>query len=478
MSLTTRGSSYLGKRARLQQGLVSTRAFSISAPRARQRLVILGSGWGGYEVLRGVDKKAYDVTVVSPNNYFNFTPLLASCAVGTLEFRSAIEPVRRYCPQVTAYQAWCDSIDFKAKTLRCMPATPPAPLGTDLVTKENIANELETRVHNKPFNLHYDKLVIAVGAYSQTFNVPGVKEHAHFLKDIKDARVIRARVLECFEQASQPTISDDERRRLLRFCIVGGGPTGVEFAAELHDLLGTDVKRHFPTLAKLARITLLDVAPSILGSFDRGLQDFATKKFNREGIQLLTKHHVERVEAGKLFTKEEGEIPFGMLVWSTGLAPNPLVQAITDVEKNPKNHSLITSNHLNVISKETGIPNPDVFAIGDAAMMKEHPLPATAQVAYQKAKYMTKKLNALSKDQQHLNPFEFRNAGSLAYLGDWQAVYDATEVEHVNTSGAGRTAWLLWRSAYFTRTVSIRNKILVPVYWFMNWIFGRDLSRF
>ena len=143
---------------------------------------------------------------------------------------------------------------------------------------------------------------------SLAFNVPGVKEHAHFLKDISNARAIRSRILECekavqqqisrlnefilgFEQANQPTMSDIERRNLLHFCIVGeaierfvstpalmnfsgGGPTGVEFAAELHDLLNTDIKRHFPGLQNLARISLFDVAPTILGSFDEGLQEY------------------------------------------------------------------------------------------------------------------------------------------------------------------------------------------------------------
>lgn len=120
-------------------------------------------------------------------------------------------------------------------------------------------------------------------------------------------------VLLGFEQANQPTITDDERRKLLHFCIVGGGPTGVEFAAELHDLFHTDMKRHYPGLASLARISLFDVASKILGGFDEQLQEweniysiatlldadlprYATKKFNREGIRLLTKRHVERVE--------------------------------------------------------------------------------------------------------------------------------------------------------------------------------------
>jgi len=350
-----------------------------------------------------------------------------------------------------------------------MPATPAARFSDD-------ANSSD-QSRQKHFQLHYDTLIIAVGAYSQTFNVPGVKEHAHFLKDISDARAIRSRILECFEQANQPVITDEDRRKLLNFCIVGGGPTGVEFAAELHDFIRDDIRRHYPSLEGFAKISLFDVAPRILGTFDEGLQEFATARFKREGINILTQNHVERVEKGKLFVKEQGEVPFGLLVWSTGLAPNPLIQSITEVETDKKTSSVITDAQCRLIMK-SGQTSPDVYAIGDAAMIQDTPLPATAQVANQKAKYLTKRLNKLIKGKEHIDPFVFHNAGSLAYLGGWQAVYDRTKAENIKTKEAGRLAWLLWRSAYFTQTLSYRNKILVPFYWFLNWIFGRDLTRF
>ncbi|KAI0768184.1 FAD/NAD-P-binding domain-containing protein [Trametes elegans] len=459
------------------------RTFFASPSRGKQRLVILGSGWGGYEILRAIDKKRWNVIIVSPNSYFNFTPLLASCSVGTLEFRAAVEPVRRYTPDVVSYTAWCDSIDFKHKKLICMPATAPVKFpDSNQSASGRDPNESASEVSGKPdkFQLTYDKLVIAVGAYNQTFNIPGVKEHAHFLKDIRDARRIRTRVLECFEQANQPTITDADRRKLLNFCIVGGGPTGVEFAAELHDFLHTDISRHYPALARMAKINLYDVAPVILGGFDSGLQDYATTKFKREGIRLLTQHHVERVEAGRMFVTEEGEVNFGLLVWSTGLAPNPLIESITEAKKDERTkRTLITTGTMNVVMKETGESDPDVFAIGDAATIADEPLPATAQVANQQAKYLTKRLNALIRGRAPAAAFKFQNAGSLAYVGDWEAVFDRTKAARgPKGKETGRLAWLLWRSAYFTKTLSIRNKILVPMYWFLNWIFGRDLTRF
>ncbi|KAJ6481786.1 NDE1, mitochondrial external NADH dehydrogenase [Mycena sanguinolenta] len=446
----------------------TSRNFASSSRQHKEHLLIVGSGWGGYGVLRGVDKKRYDVTIVSPNNYFNFTPLLASCAVGTLEFRCAIEPVRRYTPQVVAYQAWADKIDFQRRTVLCMPATPP-PFETKV--DSNVGS-------GTPFTLRWDKIVLAAGAYSQTFGVPGVKEHAHFLKDVKDARAIRIRILECFEQAMQPTISDSDRRNLLNFCIVGGGPTGVEFASELHDLLHAEVAHHYPTLAKLAKITIYDVAPSILGSFDKTLVEYAEKTFSRDGISILTSHHVEKVEAGKMFVKEQGEVPFGLLVWSTGLAPNPLISSISEFKKDSKTKSVLTNEHLNLI-KTDGTIDPDVWGIGDCAQIENAILPATAQVANQKAQYLVKKLNKLGRGQDALNPFKFENLGSLAYIGDWKAIYDNSGKEdNIISKESGRVAWLLWRSAYFTMTLSWRNKILVPMYWFLNWIFGRDITRF
>ncbi|KAJ7905148.1 NDE1, mitochondrial external NADH dehydrogenase [Mycena leptocephala] len=403
---------------RLDRLKTASRNFASSAVHQKQRLLILGSGWGGYGVLRGVDKKRWDVTIVSPNNYFNFTPLLASCAVGTLEFRCAVEPVRRYTPQVVAYQAWCDKIDFQQKTVQCMPATPP-PIQT------------ESAGTGTPFTLRWDKIVLAAGAYSKVaFGVPGVKEHAHFLKDVKDARAIRIRILECFEQAMQPTLSDMDRRNLLNFCIVGGGPTGVEFASELHDLLHAEIAQHYP------------------------------------------------IEAGKMFVKERGEVPFGILVWSTGLAPNPLISSISEFKKDMKTKSVLTNEHLNLIRTD-GTVDPDVWGIGDCAQIEDAILPATAQVANQKAQYIVKKLNKLVKDQDSPKPFKFENQGSLAYIGDWKAIYDNSGKDghdKIISKESGRVAWLLWRSAYFTMTLSWR--ILVPMYWFVSWIFGRDITRF
>ena len=118
--------------------------------------------------------------------------------------------------------------------------------------------------------------------------------------------------------------------------------------------------------------------------------------------------------------------------------------------------------------QDTTRPDPDVFVIGDAATIEHEPLPATAQVANQQAKYLARKLNRLVRDadMRKEKEFKFQNAGSLAYVGDWEAVFDRTQAAvGPKNKETGKLAWLLWRSAYFTKTLSVRNKILVPVYW-------------
>ncbi|CAE6452562.1 unnamed protein product [Rhizoctonia solani] len=425
----------------------------------RERLVVIGSGWAGFGILREVDKKKYQTVVISPRSYFAFTPLLASTAVGTLEFRTAIEPVRR--KGVELYQAWAETVDFENKSI---------------LVQSNLGAGLDKDEGGEKFTVKYDKLVIAPGAYSQTFNIPGVAQHAYFLKDVSDARRIRQRILSNFERAALPTTSPSERDKLLHFAIVGGGATGVEFAAELHDLLHDDLPSLYPTqgtkslVEQHARITIYDVAPRILGMFDTALGEFAERHLKREGVTVRPNHIVERVEPGMIHFKGGEAVSFGMLVWATGLATNPFVARMEGVEKEP-NHQrrILTDGKLRVLKEGGGVID-DVYALGDCAVVKDGPvLPTTAQVASQKAKYVVKHLNGDGATAD----FVFKNFGALAYVGGWRAIMQG-ESQNVK----GWAAWVIWRGAYLTKSVSWRNKILIPTLWMINWLFGRDISRF
>ncbi|TGZ80419.1 FAD/NAD(P)-binding domain-containing protein, partial [Ascodesmis nigricans] len=462
----------------------------------RERVIILGSGWAGYSLARRLDKSLYQPIIVTPRTYFVFTPLLAGTATGTLEFRTAMESSHNI-PGVRAVRGWACNVDISAKTVeveaRVEKHVPTQDAGLETSPNKPVAISRFSRGYNpesesvtpatgnptRLFNMSYDKLVIAVGCFSQTFNTPGVRENAFFLKDTTDARRIRRRVMDCIEEAALPTTTDERRRQLLHFAVVGGGPTGIEFSAELHDFISEDIYRLAPYLKKYVRITVYDVAPKILSMFDAKLQQYASKHFEREGIVIKTRHHVERVEPDALITKEEGRVPAGLVVWSTGLAPNPFISkglkgsGISTIERRGQvevdNHlrALVVDKHGSLVSQDS------VFALGDCAAVKGTQLPATAQVASQAAKWLAKSLNAAGKAQEMEREFKFKSMGIMAYLGGWRAI---TQMESADITG--RLAWLIWRGAYLTKSLSWRNKILIPTYWFVNWLLGRDINRF
>jgi len=474
--------------------------------RKKERVVILGSGWSGYTFAQKLDSAKYERVVISPRSYFVFTPLLASTAVGTLEFRSILEPIRRL-PDIDFFQGWAHDIDFNRKTV-LVEANTADDLASKTVVSTTGGRPRIPGIKGEDFAISYDKLIIACGAYSQTFGIEGVRQHAHFLRDIGDARRIRLRVLSLFEQCSHRrdvettragSLTDDDRRHLLHFAIVGGGPTGIEFAAELHDLIYEDLAPIYPDLLEFVRITVYDIAPKVLPMFDQALTNYAMDTFNRHGIKICTEHHLERIRlddgalgtehgALRISAKEYGknEIGAGLVVWSTGLMQNPLIERLTGKEftlaesdadpthlaRDPKTGGLVTDAYLRArIEGLEGKVLKDVFVIGDCAVTESEPaLPKTAQVASQQAVYLAKQLN---RGNTMAKPFKFRNWGTLTYLGGWKAIHQSSA-----DNLRGWVAWIVWRGAYLTKSMSTRNKIMVPFYWFVSWVFGRDISRF
>jgi NADH:ubiquinone reductase (non-electrogenic) len=409
-------------------------------PDPKPKLLVLGTGFGAVTLLKKVDQKLYDVTAVSPRNHFLFTPLLPSTTVGTLEFRSIVEPVRRACPGVRYYQASSRGLDTAGKTVSCVSA----------IDKSN-------------FDVPYDLLVIAVGAKVNTFGIAGVAEHSLFLKTIDDARRIRRRVIECFERASQPNTTEDDRRQLLHFISVGGGPTGVEFAAELNDFLMAEIKEVYPSLIPETKITLIDSADHLLSTFDHSLSDYATEHFKRQNIEVLSGIRVVGVEKDNITLSNGVAMKYGMLVWSTGIGPT-IAASNFNLPKDKASRILVdetlkVKDHL------------DIYALGDCAFVGEKGFPATAQVAMQAGKYLGGEFNRLAKGKPS-RPFQYHNYGTLAYVGGDEAI---ANVEGVKSHG--KAAFFFWRSAYFTRLLSVKNKILVLFDWLKTALFGRDISR-
>lgn len=404
------------------------------------RLVVLGTGFAAFNLVKHL-KDDYFITVVSPRNHFLFTPLLPSTTVGTLEFRSIIEPIRHARKNVQFYHARARTLDSQKHLLHC-----------------------EGAGNGHTFTVEYDVLVVAVGAVTNTYNVPGVKEHALFLKELHDARELRQRIITCFERASLPGISKEERRQLLHFIICGGGPTGVEYAAELNDFLVEDLQRSYPELVSEARIVLVEAGREILSTFDEKLRSYATDLFRRERISLLTESPVVRVDEHAVHLQDGSELPYGLLLWSTGNAPTAFAVAASM----PKDRMarFITDRYFLVKGYE------NVYAVGDCGVIEDGELPATSQVAQQEGRYLAKALTRRARNR-YVEAFTYRHLGMLAYVGGNKALADLR-----NFKGRGWATWLFWRSTYLTKIVSVKNKVLVLFDWIKTQVFGRDISQF
>jgi NADH dehydrogenase FAD-containing subunit len=240
----------------------------------------------------------------------------------------------------------------------------------------------------------------------------------------------------------------------------------VRFAAELHDLLSADLVRSYPELARDVRITVLEAGPEMLGSYEASLRAYAAEKFRRDGIAVRTGSPVAEVLAGGLRLRGGELVPAGLVLWAAGFAPAPLVAGLPFARDAAGR--LVTDEHLRVRDGE------DVFALGDCACPGGRGLPQLAQVAEQQGRYLAGVLNRRAAGRA-CGPFVWREAGVASFLGGGRAIVQG---RGGGRPRAGRWAYQLWRSAAFTRLLSAKNKVLVPLDRLRAYTFGRDLTKF
>ncbi|CAH8388615.1 unnamed protein product [Eruca vesicaria subsp. sativa] len=322
----------------------------------KKKVVVLGTGWAGISFLKDLDISSYDVQVVSPQNYFAFTPLLPSVTCGTVEARSIVESVRNITKkkngEIELWEADCVKIDPTNNKVHCQPVFKDDPEAS------------------QEFSLEYDYLIIAVGAQVNTFGTPGVLENCHFLKEVEDAQRIRRGVIDCFEKALLPGLTEEQRRTKLHFVIVGGGPTGVEFAAELHDFIEEDITKIYPSVKELVKITLIQSGDHILNSFDERISSFAEQKFLRDGIDVLMGMRVMSVSDKDISVKikssaEVVSLPHGLILWSTGVGTRPVISDLMEQVGQGGRRVLATNEWLQVKGCE------NVYAVGDCASIAQ-----------------------------------------------------------------------------------------------------------
>ena len=386
----------------------------------RPRIVVLGTGWGSVSFLKHLDVNKYEIVVVSPRNYFLFTPLLPSACVGTLSMTSLTEPIRnillsRHKTRQNQYaEAKAVGLDREKQKVMCVDA------------------------NGRSFMIQYDHLIIGVGANNNTFNTEGVKEYAYFLKEAKHALLIRKNILEHFERASSPTTSIAEKERLLQFVIVGGGPTGVEYAAELVDFLDSDLKRQFPTLLPLVRVRLLQSSDHILNTYDAAISRYAEEKFKQLRIEVITGAHVKAISEGSITYENKSEkklttIPFGICLWSTGIAMNAFTKQVSESISGQENgKALVTDGCLRLLKEIPRLDRVEPKIVAQAARAiqssnkdKDHVAPksTTATSAAAVPPTTTHEHDAQEEEKEKASPRLLKVDERVYALGDCATTY-------------------------------------------------------
>ncbi|KAG6331259.1 hypothetical protein ID866_7829 [Astraeus odoratus] len=323
----------------------------------KPKLVIVGGGWGTISTLQTLLPGEYHVTIVAPETFTTFTPLLPSAAVGTVQIRSLIEPLRKIIARLHGQM-----IHGKA---------------VDLAMSERLleVEVLDSCGHPQRIYVPYDKLVIGCGSVSSTHGVQGL-ENCFQLKTISDAQAIRRRIINNFEIASLPTTSPEERKRLLSFVVCGGGPTGVETAAEIYDLCQEDIMNYYPKICREdVSIHVIQSREHILNTYSEAISRYAEEKFRRDKVNLITSARVCKVYPDRVVYTIKGsdgkiathEIPNNFALWSTGIAMNPFTQRVSNLLPNQVHKKAIV---VDAYLRVRGAPPGEVYAVGDCATIE------------------------------------------------------------------------------------------------------------
>ncbi|MGF1551173.1 MAG: NAD(P)/FAD-dependent oxidoreductase [Paracoccaceae bacterium] len=393
-----------------------------------KRVVILGAGFAGLSAARRLKGAPVDVTVIDKRNYHLFQPFLYQVATAALNPSEVAWPIRsilRGQSNAKTLLADVEDIDAERKVVR--------------------TNRGETP---------YDVLVVATGAKHSYFGNPEWEAHAPGLKRIMDATEIRKRLLLAFERA-ETTDDEAERRQLMTFVVVGGGPTGVEMAgaiAELaHHCLENDFRHIDP---KDARIMLVEGGERILSTYPPDLSDYAKRALERLGVEVVLNQLVS-VRPGEGAEIAGEVVPASAIVWGAGVTV-PRVAKWFGLETD-KTGRVEVGADLRLAGHD------DVFVIGDAAKMHNpdgSPVPGLAPAAKQAGRYVAKAIAAAARGEAAPGPFEYTHLGSMATIGRNEAVADFGRVKL-----RGRLAWWLWGLSHIYFLIGSRSKAVVAMQW-------------
>ncbi|KAK5729252.1 hypothetical protein LTR15_002394 [Elasticomyces elasticus] len=421
---------------------------------SKDTIVIVGSGTAGLILSRKLDEEKFNVVVISPEETSPRTSLLASAACGLVDFSLAEEQIRHKSRQLTYYKARVEEVDFIRKVCRCRSAC-------DV-----------TGGKDRLFEVKYDRLILAPGCATHTFDVPGADEHALFLGTAADARHIHHRLTQLLELTSIPHVSADEQRRLLHIVIVGSGPTGIGLAGKLSDLIDSDLATLYPDLKGKMSISIHDSPAYHPGKFEAALRHYCLENGTKRHVQLFPDSRVTKVEADSITTEALGRAPCGMAVWTAGNRTCALVHKLNVAKtsnSDPGVQRMLTDEYLRILrpGEDQQKAMSHVYAIGDAADINDGSLPPTAEVARQKADYLAGVLNSEFDDGESKFAYHQQH-GLLGWLGGNDGVVQG------QTDWTPSRAWAAWQSgnsnSLFAR--SWRHHLSIAIHWFAGWLRG------
>lgn len=397
--------------------------------------------------MKSLEGVPVDVVLVDSNNFHTFQPLLYQVATAGLDSDDIAHPVRG----IVARQG--GDIDVRLGTVTSI--------------------DLESRTvgfEDGP-SLSYDDLVLATGAVSATYGIPGVAEHAFGLKNLADALTLRAHVLHQFERVSvdRSLIEDGA----LNFVVAGGGPTGVELAGGLVELFDRVLVKDFPTLdVRKARVVIVEPADRLLATFSPRLSGMARSTLASRGVEVVLGVGVAGTD-GKVVELTDGRcVPVGTLVWTAGITASPLARVVAD----QLGADALTRGGRLVVGPQLTIPGHDeVFVIGDlsgATGVDGELLPQVAPVAMQGGAYVGSVIRA-RHDGSAPGEFRYRDKGSMATIGRRAAV--AQLPGGVRLSGT--PGWLAWLALHLVMLVGFRNRVNVLVNWAWSYFTYDRASR-
>src|SRR5947208_10663491 len=418
----------------------------IKRRRRKKRIVILGGGFGGVYAAMHLEKLlarqgAVEISLVSRDNFFLFTPMLHEIAASDLEITNIVNPLRKLLRKVEVLVGDVNEIDLPNKRV--------------LISRG---------YRNHSHEIDYDHLIIALGSITNFYDIPGLADLAVPMKSLRDAIQLRAQILRHLEEANFEC-NPAERQSLLTFVVAGGGFAGVETVAALNDFM-RDALPFYPNLSEgMLRVVLAHSGPVILPELGGSLGRHTQKVLERRGVEIRLNTRVKSMTENKVFLAYTAPIPCSTLVWTAGTVPSPLISPLPCA----KDRGRVAINQF------LQVPDwPDVWAVGDCAFVpdiknpgKSHP--PTAQHAIREGKVVAQNI-AAALLRRPGKPFSFKTIGLLASIGRRTGV---ARIFGYNVSGF--FAWRFWPPIYLSKLPGLDKKVRVAFDWTLDLIFPKDV---